>query len=118
MNKGVLAKMKAVILNFPLQRFIHNVYEEVKKKQDEILRKKINFLFREAYRYYLDLYLIRIANERRIDLPAFMYEQGMVTCEEARYNAEKVMLDVIKDGRVNHCYSKRIKELRKQKRGF
>ena len=39
--KGVLAKMKAVIMKFPLQKFIHNLYEEVKKKQDEILRKKI-----------------------------------------------------------------------------
>lgn len=115
--KGVLAKMaKAVIVKFPLQGFIHNLYEEVKKKQDEILRKKTNFLYREAYRYYLDLYLIRTANERRVDLPAFLYEQGVVICSEAKYNAEKVMLEVIKDGRVNHCYTKRIKELRK--RGF
>lgn len=116
--KGVLAKMKAVVMNFPLQKFIHNVFEEVKKKQDEILRKKTIFLYREAYRYFLDLYLIKVANEKRVDIPAFFYEQGIVTCEEAKYNAERVMLDVIKDGRVNQCYTKRIKELRKQQRGF
>ena len=115
--KGVLAKMaKAVIMKFPLQKFIHNLYEETKKRQDEILRKKTNFLYREAYRYYLDLYLIRTANKKCIDIPAFYYETGIVICEEARHNAEKVMLEVIKDGRVNQCYTKRIKELRK--RGF
>lgn len=114
--KGVLVKMKAVIMKFPLQRFIHNLYEETKRKQDDILRKKTNFLYREAYRYFLDLYLINVANERRVDLPAFLYEQGVVICSEAKHNAEKVMLEVIKDGRVNHCYTKRIKELRK--RGF
>lgn len=77
--KGVLAKMKAVVMNFPLQKFIHNVFEEVKKKQDEILRKKTNFLYREAYRYFLDLYLIKVASEKRVDIPAFFYEQGIVT---------------------------------------
>lgn len=114
--KGVLAKMKTVIMKFPLQRFIHNLYEETKRKQDEILRKKTNFLYREAYRYFLDLYLIKVANERRVDLPAFMYERGYVVCKEAMYKAEEVMLKVIKDGRVSQCYTKRIKELRK--RGF
>ena len=74
--------MKAVILNFPLRTFFHNVFEEVKKKQNDIQLRKINFLYKEAYKYFLEMYLIKSENENRIDFPAFAYESGMVICQK------------------------------------
>lgn len=101
------------IINFPLQNFFHKVFEEAKRKQDDIKRKKTEFLYREAYRYFLDLYLMKIVKEKVVDFPAFMYEAGLVICKEAQTNAEQVMLDVIKQNRIDSCYSKRIKEIKK-----
>lgn len=101
------------VVKMPLYRFFHQVFEEIKKKQDDIKRRKTEFLYKEAYRYYLDLYLMRIANEQIIDLPPFMYETGRVICEEAKRNAEKAMLDVIMADRIEYCYTKRIKDIKK-----
>jgi len=110
--------MSATILQFPLQGFVHNLFEAAKNKQDEIIKGKTNFLYREVYKYFLDSYLMRTAKENVLDFPPFMYETGLVLCEEARYKTERVMLRIIKDGRINQCYTKRIKELRKQQKGF
>lgn len=104
-----------IVLNFPLYNFFHQVFEEIKRKQDDIKRKKTEFLYREAYRFFLDEYLMRIARERIVDLPDFMYETGRVICKEAQYKAEKAMLDVIKQNRINQCYTKRVNEIKKLK---
>jgi len=98
---------------FPLNSFCHQVFEEIKKKQDDIKRKKIEFLYQEAYKYFLDLYLMKTAEHHIIDLPSFLYETGRAICLEAKTNAERAVLDVIKADRVNQCYSKRIKEIKK-----
>ena len=101
------------VIKMPLHKFFHNVFLEVKKRQDDIKRKKIEFLYKEAYRYFLDVYLMKIEKHQIVDLPPFMYETGRVICKEARMNAEQVLLDVIKANRINHCYTKRLNEVRK-----
>lgn len=100
------------VLNFPLQKFFHNMFEDLRKKQNDMTKKKIDFLYNEAYKYFLDVYLDRIAKQQILDLPPFFYTTGKVICEEAKSQAEQVMLDVIADGRINHCYSKRMKQVR------
>ncbi len=104
------------VLNFPLQKFIHNVFDEVKRKQDEITRKKTTFLYREAYKYFLDLYLTKKSIEQKVDFPAFAYLAGAATCDEAKILAEQAVLNIIKNNRINQCYTKRIKELRKRQK--
>ncbi len=103
----------AKVLFFPLYNFFHQVFEEVKKKQDDIKRKKIEFLYQEAYRYFLDVYLMKIAEYQIVDLPPFLYETGRAICLEAKANAQRAVLDIVKADKVNECYSKRIKEIRK-----
>ena len=95
------------IVQFPLIGFLTSVFNEVKKKKDDIQRKKIEYLYEQTYRYYLDLYLAKTVND--LDFPQFMYETGMIICNEAKTQALKVMLEVIKDGRINECYSKALK---------
>ena len=101
------------VVKMPLHRFFHQVFEEIKKKQDDIKRRKTEFLYQEAYRYFLDQYLMRITKEQIVDLPPFMYETGRVICEEAQTKAEQAMLEVIQDNRINHCYTKRLREIKK-----
>lgn len=101
------------IIKFPLHNFFQQVFEEVKRKQNDIQRKKIEFLYKEAYRFFLDTYLMKIAKDRAIDFPAFMYEAGIVICKEAETNAKQTILNVIRDNRVNECYTRRVNELKK-----
>lgn len=100
------------IVKFPLHEFIHQTYLAIKKRQDDIKRKKTEFLFQEAYRFFLDIYLSNVV-ERKVDFPDFMYEAGEVICSQAMHKAEEAILYVIKNDRIDHCYSARIKELKK-----
>lgn len=101
------------VLKFPLMNYIHHILEEKKAEADDIMRRKIEFLTAEAYCHFLDLYLTRTLAAKIVDLPPFYYTTGAAICQEAMYNAETVMLDVIRDKRVNQCYTKRINELKK-----
>ena len=103
--------MNSKILQFPLVGFLARVFDEVKKKKDDIQRKKIEYLYAEAYKYYLDLYLAKTIND--VDFPQFMYETGTIICKEAKEQALKAMLEVIKDGRVNACYTKRVQQIKR-----
>ena len=102
------------ILKFPLISFLTNVFAEAKKRQDDIQRRKIEYLYQETYRYYLDLYLVKTVND--VDFPQFMYETGLIICKEAKEAALKVMLQVIEEGRVNKCYTKRLESIKKLSR--
>lgn len=103
----------AKILKFPLINYFHHLLEEKKARMDDIKRRKTEFLFAEAYTYFLDLYLTRTMASKAVDLPPFYYTTGAAICSEAYHNAEVVMIDVINDNRINQCYTKRIKELKK-----
>ena len=103
----------AKVLQFPLRNYIHHILEEKKSQMDDIKRRKTEFLLAEAYTYFLDLYLTRTLAAKLPDLPPFFYTTGAAICTEAMNNAESVMLEVIRDGRINQCYTKRIKELKK-----
>ena len=100
------------VLNFPLKQYFHNIFQGIRQKQNELLQKKIDYLFDEAYKFFLDEYLDRVAKEQIADLPPFFYTTGKVICSEARSNAEQVMIDVIRDGRVNQCYTKRLRQIK------
>lgn len=104
---------KAKVLEFPLLNYVHHLFEEQKAKMDDIKRRKAEFLFNEAYTHFLDLYLTRTLASKTVDLPPFYYTTGAALCQEAFYRAESVMLDVIRDNRINQCYTKRINELKK-----
>ena len=101
------------VLEFPLMNYNHHIFEQKKSEMDDIKRRKTEFLFAEAYTFFLDLYLTRTRAAGIVDLPPFFYTTGAAICQEAMYNAEAVMLDVIEDKRVNQCYTKRIDELKK-----
>lgn len=94
----------------PLIVFLSNLYENYKNKQDELTKRKIEFLFDTAYKnfyeQYLILHTIRIGNN--VDFHPDFY-----AVRSAKKAAMQVILQVIKDGKINYFYQRRIKELMK-----
>lgn len=85
-----------------------NLLNQYKKKQHEIKQKKIKFLTNEAYKFYYDL--LETPKISDVDLPEFIYEEQRRSL--AYEKANKAMLEVINDNRINKCYNKRIKEIK------
>ena len=89
-----------------LPNLFTNLLKQYKAKQNKLKQKKIDFLTKEAYRYFYDL--LEIPKLADVDLPEFVYEQQRR--ELAYQYAHKALLEVIANGRLNACYSARIKE--------
>lgn len=91
-----------------LPNLFSNLLKQYRQKQNEIRQKKIKFLFNQAYQYFYDL--LETPEVADIDLPEFIYEEQRK--KVAYEKASRALLDVLADGRLNKCYSRRIKELK------
>lgn len=91
-----------------LPNLFSNLLKQYRQKQNEIRQRKINFLFNEAYQYFYDL--LETPKVADVDLPEFIYEEQRKRV--AWEKASKALLDVLADGRLNECYSRRMKELK------
>lgn len=91
-----------------LPNLFSNLLKQYRQKQNEIRQRKINFLFDEAYQYFYDL--LETPKVADVDLPEFIYEEQRKRV--AWEKASKALLDVLADGRLNECYSRRMKELK------
>lgn len=88
-----------------------NLLEMYKNRQDELKRKKINFLHQQAFQYFYDVLETPAINAESVDLPNFIYDEQRK--KRAYDRASKALLDVIKNNSVDFCYSKRVKKLKK-----
>ena len=93
--------------------WIKNLFNKYKKNQDELTQRKIEFLKNEMYDYYLTLIINRKHSSEKIDLYPAIYEAREAMNPEAKSLSEEAIISVIKDGRVEECYSKRVRELKK-----
>lgn len=91
-----------------LPNLFSNLLKQYRAKQDELKQKKIDFLTKEAYRFFYDL--LEVPQVADVDLPEFIYEEQRRKI--AYQKASQALIDVIADGRVNECYQKRMKELK------
>ncbi|MCM1266215.1 MAG: hypothetical protein NC200_08465 [Candidatus Gastranaerophilales bacterium] len=119
----------ARILRFPNKESESNIsvmpnvfaklLEMYQQKQNEIRQRKINFLCEQAFQYFYDIQPVPEIRPSGVDLPYFILESNAEKrrCEIAYNNACKAMLDVITNNKVDECYSKRIKELKKRVKG-
>lgn len=93
-----------------------NLFEAYKQKQHDIRKKKIQFLEQQAFQYFYDLQELSVpkVKNNEVDLPYFVQEiqAEKKRREIAQNNASRVMLQVIRENRVNECYSKRVKQLK------
>ena len=92
--------------------FFSNLYENHSRKQNEMMRKKIEFLYDQAFRYFYEQE--EMPEIAEVDLPEFIYEKKRK--DIAKTKTLQALLEVIKDGRVDECYRKRIAQLKKIKK--
>ena len=111
------------IINFPLKRtrnllpfagLFANPINEYKQHQDEIRRRKIEFLEKQAFDYFYTLYAVFWSDSAEI--PQFLQEAQAK--KYAQEQSKKAVLDVIAENRLNECYTKRVNELKKAARSI
>lgn len=107
MERKILGSIKAFI-------------EQRKKRKRKDALRKLQVLYRATYDFYLTLYLIDVAVNKKVDLPPFMYLSGEVVCQSAQNNAIKAIEDnIIKSGmkKLNRCFKAYIKDRKRVIRG-
>jgi hypothetical protein len=89
-----------------------------KQKQDEIRQRKINFLEQQALEYFETVVPMPEIKVEEVDIPYFLkFETACKRRSQFIHNkVAQVMLEVITNGRVNECYEKRKKELKRIKK--
>jgi uncharacterized membrane-anchored protein YjiN (DUF445 family) len=117
-------KKMGKLLDFPkkeqkvvlMPKVFARLYELYKQKQDEIKQQKIKFLERQAYEYFDTVIPIPEVRIEEIDIPYFvkLQEAYKNRTEQIAEQVCRVMHSVVSDNRVDECYSKRIKELKKK----
>ena len=95
-----------------IPRVFTQLFEMYQKRQNDIRRKKIELPHKQAYQYFYDIQYRPEPATDSVDIPHFVYEEQRK--RRAYDEASKALLDVIRDCRVDECYSKRVKELRRQ----
>ena len=95
-----------------IPRVFTQLFEMYQKRQHDIRRKKIEFLHKQAFQYFYDIQVIPEQKSDSNDIPYFVLEEQRK--RRAYDQASKALLDVIKDCRIDECYTRRVKELRKQ----
>lgn len=103
MNNTAVLQQKKATLN-PIA-WVKNLYEKYKQSQDDLMKKKIDLLYKNTYKFYLDLYLTGVQQNNLIDFHPAAYRLGITKSALASQLAMERMVEVIKEGRVNECYS-------------
>lgn len=102
----------AVILKYPPILFVRNLWENYKRQQDELNKRKLNFLYQQAYINFYEQLLIKHTLRIGEDVD---FHPSIYAKREAEARAKEVVLKVAADGRINHCYRARVEELRNGK---
>lgn len=101
-----------------LPQVFTKLLELYKQHQNKIKNRKIEFLTQQAFQYYYDHLLMTETETAGVNFPDFILikQAEQRRCTIANQLAAQIMLQVIADNRVDECYSKRIKQLKSQKR--
>lgn len=108
-----IEKAKSEIKAKPLS-WISNLLRQHKEKQDELTQKKIEFLEKQTYDYYLTLIINQIIENKEIDFHPALYQAGIIINSKAQSLAKESVLFVVKQGRkrINESYTKCIKQFK------
>ena len=90
------------------ENFLQKIIRTHKVKEEEKIRKQLNFLFQKTFQYYYSLTPVRLSE---VDLPEFMYERERR--EKAERNAFNELLYRVADKKVvGKLYAKGIKQFK------
>ena len=96
--------------------WVLNLIRKYQQKQDELRRKKVDFLIEQTYFYFIDLKISKMKTSDEVDFHPSLYAAGVVIDSKCQKLAlEAVVNNVLKYGsrRVDECFSKAIKQFKK-----
>ncbi len=85
--------------------FISNLYENYKRNQDELKRKKLEIIYSYFFKIYYKMALVEEKTTRafsKVDLPEFLYEEKRN--KYARKKTLNVVLEIIRRNEINSFY--------------
>ena len=65
--------------------------------------RKIKALKNAAYKYYLDFYLTH--TKGTVDIHEALYREGIAVCQFAEDMAEMIVMQRVKEGKLDDCYN-------------
>lgn len=92
-----------------------NLVRKYQQKQDELRRKKVDFLIEQTYFYFITLKIAKMTDDE-VDFHPSLYASGFVIDSKCQSLAlEAVVNNVLKYGarRIDACFSKAIKQFKK-----
>lgn len=93
-----------------------NFIRKYQQKQDELRRKKVDFLIEQTYFYYITLKIAKMVTSDEVDFHPALYASGYAIDSECQSMAiEAAVENVLKYGprRIDECFSKAIKQFKK-----
>ena len=116
--------MAANILYLPVKKqptkirfdFVKVVFCKIKRKKEREYRRKVEFLKQQTYIHFLKMIMAKREKNKEVDLPRFMYDNGLVVCGEAMRNTEIVMFWAEKQGKrhIEKCFNYRMKQIERE----
>lgn len=93
-----------------------NLIRKYQQKQDELRRKKVDFLIEQTYFYYITSKIAKMETSDEVDFHPALYASGYVIDLNCQSLALEAVVDnVLKYGprRIDECFSKAIKQFKK-----
>ena len=96
--------------------WVLKLIKDYKKRQDELRRKKIDFLVEQTYYYFITLKIADMANSDAVDFHPSLYAAGIVIDSKCQSLALQAVIDnvlVFGARRIDECFSKAVKQFKK-----
>ena len=96
--------------------WVLKLIKDYKKRQDELRRKKIDFLVEQTYYYYITLKIANIEDSDVVDFHPSLYAAGIVIDSKCQSLALQAVIDnvlIYGASRIDACFSKAVKQFKK-----
>lgn len=80
-----------------------NIFKKWREERQKEYDKKVLFLFQEALAFFEDYHRARITKNNGVDFHPYEYALG---------KAVSTVANIVRTKKVEHCYKKRVEELR------
>lgn len=96
--------------------WVQKLIREYKNKQDELRRKKIDYLVEQTYYYYITIKIANMENSDAVDFHPSLYAAGIVVDSKCQSLALQSVIDnvlIYGARRIDECFSKAVKQFKK-----
>ena len=97
--------------------WVLKLLKDYQKKQDALRLKKIDYLIKQTYFYYLTIKIANMENSDAVDFHPSLYIDGIVIVSKCKSLAILAVIDnvlVYGTRRIDECFSKAVKQFKKE----